>query len=118
LGAYEYRRGAVGAPPDQPRNYRLTWSHSERMSDDTRINLLMAGRNVAMVFDCHKHELPAEYDDWPVIDGDVDDCRYWDPSGVIVGLAAKGAAKKLDAGGFVTAVGAGLGQSPAPLAIS
>jgi hypothetical protein len=35
-----------------------------------------------------------------VIDGDANDLRFLDPTGVIVGLKAKGAAKK-DTSGFV-----------------
>jgi len=37
----------------------------------------------------------------PVINGDESDLRFTDPVGVIVGLRAKGDAKKLVAGGFV-----------------
>lgn len=44
--------------------------------------------------------LPATYNGIPVIDGDVSDFRPVDPSGVIVGLRAKGAAIH-DSSGFV-----------------
>ena len=42
-----------------------------------------------------------------MIDGDETDWRYDDPHGVIVGLAAKGDARKMDTGGFITAVSIG-----------
>jgi hypothetical protein len=51
---------------------------------------------VAVVFD----KLPETYLGKPVIDGDVSDLRFLDPKGVIVGLKAKGKAKK-DSSGFV-----------------
>jgi hypothetical protein len=60
---------------------------------------------VAMVFDVPKHALPATYLGIPVIDGDLTDYRYGDPSGVIVGLAAKGAAKGTGRDGQFVAIG-------------
>lgn len=84
-------------------NYRLTFSASERWDESDVYDHVEAGLNVAMVFDTPKHQLP----EWwgsamlPVIDGDIHDYRYDDPQGVIVGLAAKGAATKLKSGGFV-----------------
>jgi len=88
--AYDYTKAPNRVTPE---NYRITFSHSERWTDDdvrTRIN---AGQNVAMIFDVPKHELPATYLGMRVIDGDLTDFRYGDDNGVIVGLAAKGAAK-------------------------
>ena len=55
--------------------------------------------NVAVVFD----KLPEEYLGYPVIDGDTTDLRFLDDTGVIVGLLAKGDAKK-DTSGFVVKV--------------
>jgi hypothetical protein len=55
------------------------------------------GGNIAAVFAA---ELPESYGGIPVINGDESDLRYFDPSGVIVGLKAKGYAKK-DLSGFV-----------------
>ena len=51
---------------------------------------------MAVVFD----EVPDTWNGWTVINGDADDLRHLDPVGVIVGLKAKGAAKK-DVKGFV-----------------
>ena len=84
-------------------NYRITYSHSERWTDDDVRAKIAAGHNVAMVFDVPKHQLPATHLGIRVIDGDKTDYRYGDPEGVIVGLAAKGAAKGTGgAGQFVT----------------
>ena len=84
------------------KNYSLTFSLSE-------INLLDAIRwiaggkgNVAIVY---RDQIPALYwlsilKPWPVIDGTGHDARFLDQRGVIVGLCAKGAAKR-DTSGFV-----------------
>jgi len=50
--------------------------------------------NVAAVF----NELPSEWMGLPVIDGDEHDLRFKDPKPCIVGLLAKGSAKKDDSG--------------------
>jgi hypothetical protein len=54
------------------------------------------GMNIAAVF----KEVPEKYIGRPVINGDDTDLRFLDPKGVIVGLKAKGKAKK-DTTGFV-----------------
>lgn len=89
---------------DLPANYHLTYSLAEN-NDSRAIIALQNGLNVAAVFNVvGKRPLPASFDlcgvNYPVIDGDVDDRRFLDPRGVIVGLRAKGQAKK-DASGFV-----------------
>jgi hypothetical protein len=53
---------------------------------------------VAYVF---KDKLPKKYLGRRVIDGDKHDLRYMDPRGVVIGLVAKGKARKVTAGGFV-----------------
>jgi hypothetical protein len=58
-----------------------------------------------MVFDVPKHALPATHLGIRVIDGDLSDYRYGDPQGVIVGLAAKGAAKGTGAEGAFVKIG-------------
>jgi hypothetical protein len=60
---------------------------------------LSAGGNVAVVFD----ELPTHWKGFKVIDGDENDLRYMDERGVVVGLKAKGKAKK-DTIGFVVKI--------------
>lgn len=51
---------------------------------------LKLGTNVAMVF----NDVPSSFMGHKVIDGDLHDLRFLDPRGVIVGLKAKGDAKK------------------------
>jgi hypothetical protein len=81
-------------------NYDLTFSRSE--SNGTLvIPTLETGRNVSVVF---HPELPETYRGYPVIDGDRHDCRFLDPSPVIVGLRAKGPNAKTDQSGFVVHV--------------
>ena len=92
---------------DLPGNYRLTFSLAEG-NDNDAWDALHNGMNVAAVF----HKVPAVYalgyskpalagsKPVEVIDGDEHDLRFLDKAGVIVGLKAKGNAKR-DASGFV-----------------
>lgn len=78
------------------KNYHVTFSASESNHADAKAALGL-GFNVAMVFD----SIPTEYKGFRVIDGDAHDFRFLDQGqGVIVGLKAKGPAKR-DASGFV-----------------
>lgn len=80
------------------RNYKLTFSRTESTDPQwIKETCLRQRRNVAVVF---SGELPKEYLGVPVVNGDEDDMRFLDPDGVIVGLSAKGDAKK-DTSGFV-----------------
>jgi len=77
------------------KNYHLTFSKAD--GNDMDVHLAASnGMNVAAVF----KQLPATYIGRPVINGDETDLRFLDPKGVIVGLKAKGKAKK-DTTGFV-----------------
>jgi hypothetical protein len=80
-----------------PANYDLTFSLAEDNDAHAR-TALENGMNVAVVF--RTKNLPATFFDVPVINGDENDLRFLDPKGVIVGLKAKGKAKK-DTSGFV-----------------
>lgn len=77
-------------------NYHLTFSRAESNDLDASI-AAKSGMNVAVVF---KKDLPETYYGRKVINGDETDLRFLDGSGVIVGLKAKGRAKK-DTSGFV-----------------
>ena len=77
-------------------NYHLTFSNADGNINDV-LAAKYAGLNIAVVF---KKELPKTYLGLPVINGDETDLRFLDPKGVIVGLKAKGKAKK-DTTGFV-----------------
>jgi len=76
-------------------NYHLTFSLSEENLTDAG-QALHLGFNVAAVF----NELPDTFLGYPVISGDDTDLRFTDPSGCIVGLKAKGKARR-DESGFV-----------------
>jgi hypothetical protein len=76
-------------------NYHLTFSRAESNQADVE-KALAAGMNVAMVFD----KTPTSYNGHWVFDGDDSDLRFLDPAGHIIGLKAKGKAKK-DTSGFV-----------------
>jgi hypothetical protein len=108
---YDYTKFPYAKRPTSslPSNYHLTYSRSESSvgyySAGASVgDNLEHGRNVAMVF----HTVPEHYHGLTVIDGDAHDMRFLDPSrenylatlGVIVGLKAKGKAKK-DTSGFV-----------------
>lgn len=75
--------------------YHYTFSQSECNSDKVE-QALKLGINIAVVF----NQLPEVYKGRKVINGDITDYRPSDETGVIVGLKAKGKAKK-DATGFV-----------------
>lgn len=82
-------------------NYHLTFSHSESNQDEC-LRALEHGLNVAVVFDVKKgKELPSDFMGRPVLDGDKHDIRFLDGyQGAIIGLRAKGPAKR-DTSGFV-----------------
>jgi hypothetical protein len=90
---YDYTK-IPGRPLDIP-NYHLTFSVADGNDRDAELELAR-GANVAVVFDV----VPDEYLGAPVIDGDESDLRFLDPPGAVVGLYAKGDAKK-DSSGFV-----------------
>lgn len=72
------------------KNYYLLYSRTEETSLEEVQTLISQNKNVAAVFD----EVPSEWNSIKVIDGDKSDLRLEDESGVIVGLKAKGLAKK------------------------
>ena len=86
-------------------NYHLTFSVSAR-KDFYKIWLKAQGfygrgMNYAIVF--KGRTLPTAYEGYEVINGDESDLRFKDKRGVIVGLKAKGRAKKSDSGFCVEA---------------
>jgi hypothetical protein len=88
-----------------PSNYSLTFSRSE-CNDADAVAILANGGNVAVVFSTARGKaLPLVYASHPIIDGDVSDTRFLDARGVVVGLRAKGEARK-DTSGFVVGVAA------------
>jgi hypothetical protein len=93
---YDYTKFPIYARGTIPANYKLTYSNHESMQLDELKMLLDSQRNVATVFET----VPKTYLGYQVINGDESDLRFLDPQGVIVGLTAKGKAKK-DTTGFV-----------------
>jgi ribosomal protein S18 len=96
LKFYDYTKNPKIVSKYLNTNYKITFSRSE-INDSQVDEVLKNGGNVAVVF---KNELPATYKGYKVINGDESDLRYYDPKNVIVGLKAKGKAKK-DISGFV-----------------
>jgi hypothetical protein len=91
-----------------PANYRLVFSLADGNADKAVV-AMVSGMNVAVVFRnkatrakymATRYRIPGSSIDWPVLNGDLTDLRFRDPHGFIVGLYAKGNAKK-DASGFV-----------------
>ena len=81
-------------------NYHITFSKNESNDVDCKI-ALERGYNVAVVFNTKKGlSLPPFWNDYPVYDGDDTDVRFYDPDNHVIGLRAKGMAKK-DNSGFV-----------------
>jgi hypothetical protein len=91
---YDYTK-VLGRKVSHIPNYHLTFSKADGNDMDVRL-AASNGMNIAAVF----KELPEKYIGRPVINGDETDLRFLDPKGVIVGLKAKGKAKK-DTSGFV-----------------
>lgn len=87
---YDYTKDWSRVSPFE--NYHLTYSASERTTDDEIIDFVSQGKNVAIVFSSWS-VLPSEYLGYTVINGDKDDVRWKDPIGVIVGLKRKGSMK-------------------------
>ena len=92
---YDYTKHPDRDVSDIP-NYSLTFSLAEN-NDAKASAALENGMNVAAVF----HTVPETFMERPVFDGDKSDLRFLDPSGVIVGLKAKGKARQDRTSGFV-----------------
>lgn len=84
-----------------PANYHLTVSYSGANAKYAA-KVLKTDHSIAVVFR-DKESIPAFWNGRAVIDGDRDDLRFLDPTGVVVALYAKGKAKK-DTTGFVVDV--------------
>lgn len=99
---YDYTKIVNRFNKNLPENYKLTFSYSKEADyyqnvDELSIQLMDKGINVSAVF---KGTLPETFLGKQVVDGDISDLRFDDLKGVVVGLSAKGEAKK-DTTGFV-----------------
>lgn len=88
----DWNREAIYKDGSIVKNYHLTYSASERTTDDEIVSFLEQGKNVAVIFYDWRN-LPSDYLGYQVVDGDKDDIRWKDPVGVIVGLKRKGSMK-------------------------
>jgi hypothetical protein len=96
---YDYTK-ILGRKVNQIKNYSLTFSAADGNDSDV-IKAINQGYNIATVFGIKKTlPMPESYNGLPVFNGDDSDLRFLDPKGVVVGLYAKGKAKK-DTTGFV-----------------
>ena len=96
---YDYTK-ILGRKTVAYENYNLTFSAADGNDVDVA-NAIAQGYNIATVFGIKKTlPMPETYMGIPVFNGDESDLRFLDPHGVIVGLYAKGKAKK-DTTGFV-----------------
>jgi hypothetical protein len=96
---YDYTKILGRKVKDIP-NYYLIFSAADGNDVDV-LKAISEGLNIAAVFGVKKTEaLPETYLGLPVFNGDESDLRFLDPKGVVVGLYAKGKAKK-DTSGFV-----------------
>jgi hypothetical protein len=95
---YDYTKMIGKVMKYRGQNYVLTFSRSEINEADCK-KALSVGANVSVVFD-HKKPMPKTYLGAEVIDGDKADDLMLELNGKILGLKAKGRAKK-DVFGFV-----------------
>jgi hypothetical protein len=96
---YDYTK-VLGRKVNGISNYHLTFSAADGNDSDVT-KAISQGYNIATVFGIKKTvPMPELYLGTPVYNGDESDLRFLDPKGVIVGLYAKGKAKK-DTSGFV-----------------
>jgi len=98
---YDYTKVFSRLTQERPANYHLTFSKNESNDEECEAALRL-GINVAVVFNTKKGErLPKSWKESYTYDGDESDVRFEDPKGGwVIGLRAKGRAKK-DNSGFV-----------------
>lgn len=101
---YDYTKVYNRLEKELPSNYHMTFSKNESNEAEC-VGALKLGVNVAVVFSTKKgDQLPESWNGYPVYDGDDTDVRFQDPQGgYVIGLKAKGRAKK-DVSGFVVKV--------------
>lgn len=100
---YDYTK--IPNRTDLPANYHLTFSYSTRTEFQPYVQKALKNKavSIAVVFDSKAKvqdyvRSGARFMGMPVIDGDATDARFLDGKGVVVGLYAKGKAKKDDSG--------------------
>ena len=85
---YDYTK-SIAKFDNKPDNYHLTFSYTGRNWSDCQ-TVMSKGYNVAMVFNVqNEKDIPATYEGYTVINGDLSDYRVKDGKGIIVGLKWK-----------------------------
>ena len=92
---YDYTK-ILGRKTAALPNYHLTFSQADGNLADV-VEAVKQGYNVATVF---RKVLPTTHLGLPVVDGDEDDLRFLNHTQCVIGLKAKGRARK-DTTGFV-----------------
>jgi len=95
---YDYTKNIKWHKKVAPANYHLTFSYSEANPKYMKLfePVWKSSYNIAVVF--KGKTLPDTFKGRKVINGDLTDHRFLDPNGVVVGLLAKGKARKDDSG--------------------
>ena len=95
---YDYTKNIKWHKKVAPANYHLTFSYSEASPKYMKLfePVWKSNYNIAVVF--KGKTLPDTFKGRRVINGDLSDHRFLDDSGVVVGLLAKGKARKDDSG--------------------
>jgi hypothetical protein len=83
---YDYTKDPLKVAMNNVGNYNFTFSYSGGNWKWCEKFLKEKTANVAMVF---KNSVPSQYEGYKVVDGDLNDERYLDEKGVIVGLKYK-----------------------------
>jgi len=91
-----YKRALKFVSGKLPKNYHLTYSLNEDNKKQA-LDILKRGGNISAVF---RKTLPTQFKGFKVVNADINDLRFLDPSNSIAGLIAKGKAKN-DYSGFV-----------------
>ncbi len=91
-----YNRALKFVSGKLPKNYHLTYSLNEDNKKQA-LDILKRGGNISAVF---RKTLPTQFKGFKVVNADINDLRFLDPSNSIAGLIAKGKAKN-DYSGFV-----------------
>lgn len=99
---YDYTKIYKRVYRELPANYRLVLSYSNASEAFGKAIMkahVETGANMAVVYRTkERRDAEIARTKGLVIDGDSDDLRFLDPKGVVVGLYAKGQAKKDDSG--------------------
>jgi len=99
---YDYTKAIHRANKALPKNYHLTLSYTGENDKNIFDIAKRESKNIAIVFS--GKELPKKYKGLKVLNGDDHDLRFIDSTNSIIGLLAKGDAKKMQNSKFVVNV--------------